>query len=111
MASTYSRWIYHKEDADAIIIEGDVGVHSPFNARLDDLLADQEAWANGYGNGNGNNDDEDDSNFIPNTMEEKNSFYEALKKEAELRLFFILDVPRSRDSPFWLQFFNGSQSI
>ena len=45
IASTYSRWIYHKEDADAVIIEGDVGVHSPFNARLDDLLADQEASA------------------------------------------------------------------
>jgi hypothetical protein len=47
MASTYSRWIYHKEDDDAVIIEGDVGVHSPFNARLDDLLVDQEAWAMG----------------------------------------------------------------
>jgi hypothetical protein len=40
IASTYSRWIYHKQDDDAVIIEGDVEVHSPFNARLDDLLAE-----------------------------------------------------------------------
>jgi hypothetical protein len=60
-------------------------VHSPFNARLDDLLADQHAWANGYGNGN--NDDEDEENSIPNTEEEKKSFNQQMRKEAELKLY------------------------
>jgi hypothetical protein len=32
MDSTYSRWVYHGEDVDAVIIEGDVEVTSPFNA-------------------------------------------------------------------------------
>jgi predicted phosphodiesterase len=67
MDSTYSQWVYHGEDVDAVIIEGDVEVTSPFNARLDDLLADHHAAENGYGNGN--NDDEDDQNSIYNTEE------------------------------------------
>jgi hypothetical protein len=70
---------------------------------------------NEYGNENRNNDDEDDENSIPNTIQEKKTFFENIPAEAILQLYHGCISFTSFSDPFWLHFwlqlFNGSQNI
>ena len=91
MDPTYSRWVYHGEDNDTVIIEHDVEPPA-INAGLDVLLADQVRameinLENGNGNGNANNVDAEDDENVTNTAEQKDTFYKLVKAEAERILY------------------------